>query len=321
MIKKIAIDIVVVNWNSGSQLRTCVESVCAFGAELVNNVVVVDNASSDDSLRRAEALTDLPFSLHIIRNNVNHGFAKACNQGSAVATSEYLLFLNPDTRLFSNSLSVPHAFMQCPGNADVAIVGIQLVDGEDCIAKTCARFPSLGIFVAEALGISRLPGLQHFATHMNEWAHDRTATVDHVMGAFYFMRRRVFESLGGFDEMFFVYLEDLDLSMRAHKAGWRSVYLANTRAFHAGGGTSRQVKAHRLFYSLRSRLLYGFKHFTRRQAWLLLSVTISIEPISRMVFSLVRGGTQDVRNTLRGYAMLYCDLPNILGNPQTPSIS
>ncbi|MDA3878116.1 MAG: glycosyltransferase, partial [Halothiobacillus sp.] len=136
--------------------------------------------------------------------------------------------------------------------------------------------------------------------------------VDHVIGAFFLMRRSLFDSLNGFDQRFFVYLEDLDLSLRARQAGWRSVYLAEARAFHAEGGTSRQVKAHRLFYSLRSRLLYGFKHFRPWQAWALFGVTLVVEPISRTIFSLLRGGVQDVRNTLRGYSMLYRDLPNIV---------
>ena len=127
------------------------------------------------------------------------------------------------------------------------------------------------------------------------------------------MRRSVFEALNGFDERFFVYLEDVDFSLRAKQAGWKTAYLTDAQAFHAGGGTSSQVKAARLFYSLRSRLLYGFKHFPSWQAWVLLWITLLVEPFSRTVFSLIRGGTRDVRNTWSGYGMLYRDLPDILG--------
>ena len=275
-------------------------------------MIVVDNASADASLTRVEALTDLPFPLHIIRNLANRGFGAACNQGAAPAGSEYLLFLNPDTRLFQHSLSVPLDFMRRPENADVGILGIQLVDEDNHVARSCARFPSLGIFIAQTLGLNRLPGLRHLNTHMSEWPHDKTATVDHVIGAFYLMRRSLFESLGGFDERFFVYLEDLDVSLRARQSGWRTVYLADAKAFHAGGGASRQVKAKRLFYSLRSRLLYGFKHFTGFRAWLLVGVTLLVEPLTRVVFSLMNGGMADVRNTLKGYGMLLQDFPRIL---------
>ena len=259
-----------------------------------------------------ESLTDLPFPIHFIRNLANRGFGAACNQGAVLAGSEYLLFLNPDTRLFQHSLSVPLAFMRRLENEDVGIVGIQLVDEQNHIARSCSRFPSVGIFLSQALGLNRLPGLKHLAQGMSEWKHDGTCKVDQIMGAFFLMRHSLFESLGGFDERFFVYFEEVDISLRARQAGWHSVYIADARAFHAGGGASLQVKADRLFYSLRSRLLYGFKHFTSFKAWLLVVVTLLVEPLTRVVFSLIYRGMADVRNTLKGYGMLLQDFPRIL---------
>jgi len=313
-------DIVIVNWNAGPQLAEAVASIVQYHHDLISSVIIVDNASIDDSLALVEAITGSQFPVHIIHNTENLGFAAACNQGAELASSAYLLFLNPDTRLFENSLSVPLAFMQRPENADVGIVGIQLVDEHNHIARSCARFPSLGIFAAQTLGLNRLPGLRHFTHPMAEWNHENTQQVDQVIGAFFLMRHPPFKFLGGFDERFFVYFEEVDLSLRARQAGWRSVYLAEARAFHAEGGTSRQVKAHRLFYSLRSRLLYGFKHFTPWQAWALLGVTLVVEPVSRSIFSLLRGGVQDVRNTLSGYSMLCRDLSNIVFRLRTTSM-
>lgn len=118
--------------------------------------------------------------------------------------------------------------------------------------------------------------------------------------------------MGGFDERFFVYFEEVDLSLRVRQLGWDSIYLAEAQAFHAGGGTSSQVKAHRLFYSLRSRLLYGFKHFPRWQAWILVLMTLGIEPVTRTCFSFMKNGLVGVRNTWQAYCMLYLDLSNIL---------
>jgi GT2 family glycosyltransferase len=123
-------------------------------------------------------------------------------------------------------------------------------------------------------------------------------------------------ALDGFDERFFVYLEDLDLSLRAHQEGYQSVYLADAQAFHAGGGTSRQVKAHRLFYSLRSRLMYGFKHFHPWQAWSLVLITLSIEAFTRTGFSLMSDGIAGVRNTWSAYGMLWRELGSILDKGQ-----
>jgi GT2 family glycosyltransferase len=272
-------------------------------------VIVVDNASADDSLNGLESI-GLP--LKVIRNTSNKGFAAACNQGAVEATADYLLFLNPDTRLFSDSLSVPLGFMEKPENTDVGICGIQLLNEAGQVARSCSRFPTVGLFFAQALALNRLPGLRSWTKDMTDWDHSSSRDVDQVIGAFFLVRSALFEQLTGFDERFFVYFEELDFSFRAHNAGWRSVYLADAQAFHAEGGTSRQVKAHRLFYSLRSRMLYGFKHFSRAKAGLLLVISIVLEPLSRVVLSLARGSLLDVRNTIHAYRMLFSDMPAIL---------
>ena len=301
-------DIIIVNWNSGPQLHSCINSIVEFGLPLVNQIIVVDNGSTDGSEIDVENLPKVT----LIRAGYNRGFAAACNQGADLASADYLLFLNPDTRLFENSLSIPLDFMNDEDNTKAGICGIQLVDESGEVSHSCARFPSLSIFLAQALGLNRLPKLRHLTQAIVEWSHDSTRNVEQVMGSFFLMRRSVFEILGGFDERFFVYFEEVDLSLRACQAGWRSVYLANAQAFHAGGGTSRQVKAHRLFYSLRSRLLYGFKRFSLIKAWFLLLVTLGLEPLTRIIFALVKGELQSVQHTLKGYYLLFMDLPAIL---------
>jgi hypothetical protein len=307
----LALSIIIVNWNAGRQLRDCIGSIGRANHDgfMLSEVIVVDNASSDDSL---DGVDKLGVPVVVFRNSENKGFAAACNQGAAEASGDHLLFLNPDTRLFENSLSMPLAYMQQPENQDVGIVGIQLFDEQNHVARSCARFPGLGIFAAQAMGLNRLPGLQHLNTHMTDWGHDATRTVDHVIGAFYLIRRPLFDLLGGFDERFFVYLEDLDLSLRAHQAGWRSVYLVGAQAFHAGGGTSAQVKAARLFYSLRSRIYYGFKHFTFIAAWGLLFITLAVEPWMRLGLALLKGSWSDARHTLQAYILLINALPEML---------
>lgn len=310
----IMLDIVLVNWNSGRQLLNAVASIIDHHAGLVGKVIVVDNNSTDESLEILnQELATVPFCLQFVKNSLNKGFGAACNQGAQLCGSEYLLFLNPDAKLFAGSLAAPLAYIKRPENADVGICGVQLVDERQEVARSCARFPGAAAFAAEAVGLCKFPGLRSLGHHMGEWRHSTTRAVDHVIGAFYLIRRPLFESLNGFDERFFVYLEDLDLSLRARQVGWRCVYYAGAQAFHAGGGTSRQIKASRLFYALRSRVLYGFKHFSPPQAWTVLGVTLLLEPISRFFFSLLRGRLSDARDTLRGYAMLWRALPAILG--------
>jgi len=304
------IDINIVNWNAGDQLRECLASIAKTAPPaLLGRVVVVDNASTDQSLAGLEK-ANLPLTL--IRNRENRGFAAACNQGAAEGHAEYLLFLNPDARLQPNSLTVPLAFLANPAQADVGICGIQLLNDDGNVTRHCSRLPTAGVLVSQSLGLDRLLP-QWFSSHiMTEWDHCATRTVDHVIGAFFLMRRTVFEQLGGFDERFFVYLEDLDFSLRAHQVGWRTVYLADAQAYHRGGGTSEQAKARRLFYSLRSRILYASKHFSRRGAGMVMAVTLLVEPWTRLAWSAMRLAPREAWETIGGYLLLWADMPRIL---------
>lgn len=296
-------DIIIVNWNSGDQLRTCVESIELHGPCLVTRIIVLDNGSTDQSAERIARLADVV----LIRESSNLGFGRACNLCAKQAQSEYILFLNPDAALYPDTLPKALAFMQDPVNEGVGICGVQLLDESGSVAKSCARFPSPLGFLLQAFGIDKIfPGGGHV---MAEWDHGQTRMVDHVIGAFFLVRREVFDVLNGFDERFFVYLEDLDFSYRASQAGWKSVYLADTQAFHAGGGTSKHIKARRLFYSLRSRLLYAFKHFSLAGAWVVLLTTLLIEPASRSVLAIARVSWSGLRETWSAYAMLWRWLP------------
>jgi len=302
--------IVVVNWNAGVQLAEAVASVARYHHHVVSSVIIIDNASADNSLAQIEALTNLPFQIQTVRNRENRGFGFACNQGATLTNAEYLLFLNPDAAVYPGTLEKALAFMQDPSHADVGICGVQLIDETGHVARSCARFPTSIGFVAHALGLDRIfPRLGH---RMAEWQHDTTREVDQVIGAFFLVRRSLFEALSGFDERFFVYFEEVDFSYRARQAGWRSVYLADVQAFHAGGGTSNQVKARRLFYSLRSRLLFAFKHFSWFGASSVLLATLLIEPFSRSAQALLRRSWPALSETWSAYGMLWSDMGSIL---------
>lgn len=304
------IDVIIVNWNSGSQLRECIDSLLQFHSGVVSKVIIVDNNSSDNSLEQLKAIKCHNFSLHIIKNAKNIGFAAACNQGAALSASEHLLFLNPDTQIFENSLSIPLAYMGSQNNSATGIIGIQLLDESGIVARSCARFPALSHYFASALGFDKK--FPRYGLFMNEWEHDETRCVDHVIGAFFFVRRCVFDALKGFDENFFVYLEDLDFSLRAKDSGWCAVYLSEAQAYHAGGGCSRQIKAIRLFYSLRSRLIYGIKHFGILKLSLLFLLTLTLEFCTRTMFSFLTAGISGLLNTWRAYGMLLKSIPEIL---------
>ena len=305
------IDIIIVNWNAGPLLRACLESVVAADIfELgIERVVVVDNGSTDESLFDVKQIHPL---IEVLGNADNRGFAAACNQGAAGSAAEYLLFLNPDTRIFPDSLRQPLEFMNKSANQSVGICGIRLLDNAGRISRTCSRFPSATTFLCKATGLDILFPKICRDYIMAEWDHLQSAEVDHVIGAFYLVRRTLYERLEGFDQRFFVYLEDLDFSLRAKKAGWLTHYLSEPYAYHEGGGVSSQAKAARLAYSLRSRIMYSFKHFPRGPAIAVLVCTMLIEPICRLMRALFRFSREELIDIFHGYWILWRDLRGIL---------
>ena len=297
--------IAIVNWNAGEALQTCLASIAAtdWARVVLTRVVVVDNASTDGW---ADGLTDrggLP--LNVIRNRENRGFAAACNQAAETISADYILFRNPDTVLESTSIPAGVAFLDNPAHASTGIVGIQLVGDGGAISRSCARFPTPVTSLTRARGLDRLLPSLIPGYLMTDWDHAASRDVDHVIGAFYLVRAAVCRALGGFDEAFFVYFEDLDFSLRAKQAGWRSHYLATVRAYHKGGGTSDRIRSTRLFYSLRSRLRYSRKHFSRPSAAGLAFCLFWLEPMVRLAACAIGGSPTGFRDTLGAYRRLW----------------
>lgn len=300
-------DIVIVNWNSGAQLGDCLASVATYGAGRVGRVLIVDNGSTDGSDRVDPRGLDLA----VIHAGRNLGFGPACNLAAAQSTAPYILFLNPDAELRDGVLANALDHFAAPGNERVGVVGVRLVGRDGVAHRHCARFPSWRSFVGNSLGLTRLLRHQFPPIPLVEFDHLESRSVDHVMGAFYCIRRNLFVALGGFDEAFFVYLEDLDLSRRVVQSGWRIDYLAELAAYHKQGGTSENVKAHRLFYALESNLIYAAKHLPRGQALLVGAITLIVEPVSRLCRALLRRSGEEFLFTARGFGMLYRALPDV----------
>ncbi|HEX8391965.1 MAG TPA: glycosyltransferase family 2 protein [Longimicrobium sp.] len=306
-----ALHIVIVNWNGGARLAECLRSIASARRETVvlRRVTVVDNGSTDGS---AQNLDGCGIPLHVVRNPRNVGFAAACNQGSRGCAADYLLLLNPDTRLSATALEAPVAFLEAAENAGVGICGVQLVDDAGRVSRTCARFPTPGRFVARGLALDRVAPRAFPPHFMVEWPHGESRAVDQVMGAFFLTRGALWARLGGFDERFFVYFEEVDYALRARAAGYGSYFLTATQVYHEGGASSGQVPARRLFYSLRSRILYSCKHFGAPGAALVLLSTLALEPWTRLALQGARGSLRGAGETLAAYGLLWRNLPRIL---------
>lgn len=295
------VDIVIVNWNSGNYLQSCINSIFSDNNQrYIGQIFVIDNDSRDESLKRI-AVCD---RMTIIKNKENYGFAKACNQGFQRCTSSYILLLNPDAKLMDTTLRECIDFMNDEDGVD--ILGVQLLNDEGKITTSCSRFPTALRFFYDAIGLSKLaPKIFTPGILMIDWNHKNSRKVDQVMGAFMFIRSDVFKKIGYFDERFFVYYEELDFSKKLSEYGGTTYFNAGIKAIHSGGGTTNDVKAFRLFLNLRSRLLFGKKHFNYLSYVFLGFCTYMIEPITRSFFFLLKGNLKGIGETMLGYYLLF----------------
>ena len=294
-----SLDVVIVNWNTGRFLERCLRSITAtdHAALTLDAVVVVDNASTDDSLAAAEAAP----AVTVLRNAHNRGFAAACNQGARVGRADWILFLNPDTELGPDTLT---RVFDCIGNSAehrVGVYGAQMVNSAGDRESSCSRFPTLFLFLAEMTGLSRVAPRVFPRRHLAPAETAAGGIVDQVIGSFFVVSRFLFEHLDGFDERFFVYFEDVDFAYRARAVGKVCYVCADALVYHEGGVSSNRVPALRLYYSLRSRTQFARKHWPRWQSATLVALTVGIEIPIRIGMSALRRG---LRETARG-ALLY----------------
>ena len=304
------LQVVIVNWRSGGMLRVCLDSIYASRADnhVLKKITIVDNDSSDESI---DDVVNAEIPTEIIRPGGNIGFGRGCNLGSIQSDSDMILFLNPDTRVGEESLDEAVWGFTNFDNGELAVLGVQLNNIHGQVGRTCSRLPTTASMLWRSLGLSRIIPAVFRAQYMLDWDHAETRCVEQVMGAFFMVRRGVFEALGCFDERYFVYFEEVDYCRKASDRGYDVVYLASTSITHQGGGASQRVRSTRLFYSLRSRLQYFNKHHSRLSYWVVVSSTALIEPWARCLHSLAKGRFTELPEIFSAFKRLYgCILMN-----------
>jgi hypothetical protein len=271
------LSIVVVNWNVRELLRRCLVSIAGSDGLLVAGldtlrystngwqaeVIVVDNASADGSV--AMLAQDFP-RVQVIANQENLGFTRANNQGLTASRGRYVLFLNPDTELAPAALRLLLDYAEA--HPQVGVVGPQLRHGDGSLQSSRRRFPSLATFFVESTVVQRWwPQNRVLARYyVLDRPDDAASQVDWVVGACMLVRRAMLEQIGGFDEGFFMYSEELDLCRRGVDAGWQVVYLPGAVVTHYEGKSSEQVVAARHIRFHSSRVRYVRKYHGRLAA-------------------------------------------------------
>ena len=286
-----SVGVVIVNWNTGDKLRACVGSV--FSSEqrtwTLDRVVVLDNASQDSSFSRLESQC-AGAKLELVQNQRNLGFAAACNEGARRCRADILLFLNPDTVLTRDAISVAVEDMGgslgVENEGVVSVVGIRILNERGETMRTCSRFPSMGNYILHLSGLDRIRRLRRWGKDMTEWDHKESRIVDQVMGAFFMVNRTQFMTLGGFDERFFVYYEEVDYCRRVRQMGGIVYFDAAGAVLYHGGVSAATSSGMSLYYSWRSQVLYFQKHMGRGAAMIVGVGTLLIEPIGRVTLSV-----------------------------------
>jgi GT2 family glycosyltransferase len=253
------VSVIIVNYNVKHFLEQCLCSVQKALTNTAGEIIVVDNNSPDKSL---EYLVPRFPGIRFIANAENLGFAKACNQGLREATGKYILFLNPDT-------VVPEdCFQQCirffEQHPDAGAVGIKMLDGSGHFLKESKRaFPSPMTSLYKLFGLSRLfPRSRTFSRyHLGHLNENENNEVDVLAGAFMMIRKDVLDETGSFDETFFMYGEDVDLSYRIQKKGYKNYYFAGSSILHFKGESTRKGTMNyvRMFYNAMS--IFVKKHY------------------------------------------------------------
>jgi len=264
------LSVIIVNYKVKHFLEQCICSGLAAARDVETEIIVVDNHSSDGSMLY------LPPKFPTVQfkeNKENTGFAKACNQGLTMAKGRYILFLNPDTIVPEDCFLQCIQFMQSHPRAGG--LGIRMIDGSGKFLKESKRsFPSPLTSLYKLFGLSRLfPHSRLFSRyHLGHLPEHSNNEVDVLAGAFMMITKEVLDKTGGFDENFFMYGEDVDLSFRIQQAGYRNYYFAGSSIIHFKGESTRKGSMNyvKMFYTAMSQFVR--KHYGGSRASLFTSL-------------------------------------------------
>ena len=253
----IDVSVVIVGWNAKHYLELCLESLAKAPPRCSMEVLVVDNASTDGSVEMIEA--KFPW-VKLIKSSENLGFAKGNNVAIRQCQGRYIALVNPDVIVFPGCLDALADFLD--ENPKVGNVGPRVLNPDMSMQSTCRRFPTLWNNFCSATGLSaRFKNSRFFAgEHMFYFPHDRTLTVDVLVGCFSMIRREAFATVGLLDEGLFMYGDDVDWCRRARNAGWQVVFYPGGQAIHDRGKITAPYPVRFAVAQQRSVLHYWTKH-------------------------------------------------------------
>ncbi len=269
------ISVIIVTYNSGGVIGDCLRSLSKLKDK---EIIIVDNKSSDQgrAIVRKFKVQSPKLKVRLIKNKKNVGFTKGCNQGASKSVGEYLLFLNPDTKLLS-SFPKPKS-----GNKNIGIVGFKFSNPDGSLQPSIGRFPNIPNVVVDRIpllrkyyGMQMRDPKQYLIKHKVEW----------VSGSGFLVKKSVFEEAGGFDEKIFMYGEDIDLCKRVKDLGYMNYYDPSATFSHFDSGKNMKDRNPHKYYSMRKGVLYYFRKNNTTMQGSTLKGLIKIESFVRSLIN------------------------------------
>ena len=246
------LSVIILNYNVAPFLQLCLQSVQQAVSGINAEIIVVDNASTDDSV--AMVKQNFP-GITLIENPENNGFSAGNNVGIAAAKGEYICLLNPDTVVGNNCFV--DTLRVAESKQDLGALGVKMIDGRGNFLPESKRcVPTIGVSIKKLIGLKKSG---YYATQLQE---DSDGSVQILVGAFMLMRKDRYLEVNGLDEDFFMYGEDIDLSYKLIKAGYKNYYKGTTTIIHYKGESTVKNKAYYdRFYS--ALHIFYAKHYSK----------------------------------------------------------
>ncbi len=257
---KVKVSVILVSYNSAVLLRQCLKSVYEQTQEIPVEVIVVDNASSDNN--REVIRSEFP-AVRLVESSENLGFSRGNNLGASLAKGAHLLFLNSDTILFENSIKVLSDFLD--KYPVVGAVGPKILFGNGSFQLSAGRLPTLwGEFLDKIVYSLARKWNAVMCPLLERW-HSTPKAVGWLTGACVMVRQQAFVQVNGFDEKLFMYFEDKDLCKRINSSGWQIMYCPSTSIIHLLAGSSGNVDKQRINELYRTSQIY---YYRKHRGWL-----------------------------------------------------
>ncbi len=279
------LSVIIVNYNVKYFLEHCLYSVYKSIEGLHGEVIVVDNNSVDGSCQMVKE--KFP-EVVLIENKENFGFSKANNQGIRICNGKYVLILNPDTVVQENTFRKCFDFMESHPNAGA--LGVKMINGSgNFLPESKRSLPTPSVSFYKIFGLSALfPKSRIFGRyHLGYLDNNATSKIEILTGAFMFIRKITLDKIGMFDETFFMYGEDIDLSYRIIKAGYENYYFPETTIIHYKGESTRKGSINYVMIFYRAMVIFAKKHFSPGYARLY-SLLINLAVYLRASISILR---------------------------------